>query len=170
MKLTKVQQHELAMELQGPWAGVDLVCDGYLVSLRVERYKALSWRIYTYVNGCFRAAWVTGDSPAPEVKFLRKSVRLLFSPAKRKKAEKVYGKRAVAKDPFFNETYTMHLPDWTSGKAAIAHLCKVSDSIEVAEPEKAASMLAAAAPAPMDIYDLLPPGSKPLAKNGGEDQ
>jgi hypothetical protein len=132
MKLTKEQKDKLADELNMPWAGVHLLCDGYRVSLQVQRSKgSMVYRVMTFVNGVFRGEWVSGTETHPEQKFLRKSVRLLCSPAQKAKAEKAFGKRWVAKDPYYTAKLTLFMPDWASGKTAISHLCKVCDSVEI---------------------------------------
>lgn len=143
MKLNKEQKDEIVSKLSGPWGSVDLMCDGYLVSLRVERYKALAYRVSTYVNGFFKGTWCRGKDPAPEARFLRKSVRPNVTPAKRKKLEKALGKRYVAKNEYFSGSVTVYLPDWSSGRAAINHLCKVSESIALADKDEAAAIRAA---------------------------
>lgn len=135
MKLTKEQKAKLSAALSHPWGTVALICDGYRVDLQVQRAKAMTYRVMTYVNGQFLGKWVSDKEVFPEQKFLRKSIRPLASPAQKAKAEKILGKRVVAKDPWYNKTLTSYMPDWASGKAAISHLCKVCDSVEVAQSE-----------------------------------
>lgn len=135
MKLSKEQKKSLASQLSHSWGAVDLICDGYRVALRVERYKTLSYRVMTYVNGQFSGKWISAKDNAPESKFLRKSVRPNYSPAKRRELEKALGKRYVKNNPFFSGSITIYLPDWSPGAAAINHLCKVCESIEIAEAE-----------------------------------
>lgn len=131
MKLNKEQKDELARKLDTPWGQVELRCDGYDVTLSVQRYKGMQYRVLTYVNGSIKGEWFRGDKPAPESKFLRKSVRPNLSPSQRKEWEKKLRKRFVKNDPFASGSVTLFLPDWASGKAAISHLDKVCDSIEV---------------------------------------
>lgn len=136
MKLSKEQKEALARELMTPWGRIELECDGYLVALRVERAKGMTYRVVTYVNGFFKGEWICtkgGAAPVPETKFLRKSVRPNISPVKRKKLEKTLGKRYISKDPYWSGTQTFYLPDWSSGKAAINHLCKVCESVQVSK-------------------------------------
>ena len=133
MKLNKEQKEALALKLSTPWGSVDLQCDGYLVQLRVKRFKVMTYRVMTYVNGVFKMEWCAPKNEAPEAKFLRKSVRPNVSPAKRKELEKKLGKRRVQKDPFWSGSITIYLPDWSSGKAALNHLCKVCESVEMVE-------------------------------------
>jgi len=133
MKPTKEQREFLAGQLSHPYGSVDLMCDGYRVSLRVERYKSLSYRVVTYVNGVWKGEWISGTNSHPEQKFLRKSVRPTVSPAERAKLEKALGKRYVKKDPYWSGSITLYCIDWGSGRAAISHLCKVCESIEILE-------------------------------------
>jgi hypothetical protein len=49
--------------------------------------------------------------------------------------EKIYGKRAAAKNLDYKKTVTVYMPDWASGKAAINHLCKVCASVEILQNE-----------------------------------
>ena len=131
--ITKEQKAELSAALSHPWGSIELVCDGYRVALQVQRMKGgMTYRVMTYVNGQFLGKWVSGTEVFPEQKFLRKSVRPLASAAEKAKFEKAFGKRAVAKDPWFSKALTCYFPDWASGKAAIAHLCRVCESVEIA--------------------------------------
>lgn len=136
MKLSKEQKEALARELSMTWGSIELECDGYLVALRVERAKGMTYRVMTYVNGFFKGEWcytIGGAAPAPETKFLRKSVRPNVSPFKRKQLEKELGKRYISKDPYWSGSQTFYLPDWSSGKTAINHLCKVCESVQVSK-------------------------------------
>lgn len=144
MKPTKEQRAELAKRLSYAWGEVSLLCDGYLVTLQVQRDvgNAIRYVVSIYINGHFKGEWMKGD--APEAKFLRKQVRRLYSPAKCREIEKIVGKRRFANDPLyagFRDTITQYLPWWSSGKAAIDHLCRVCESVEIApaEAEKAAA-------------------------------
>ena len=133
MKLSKEQMTVLANQLLNPWGSVSLMCNGYLIDLQVRRAKGMTYRVMTYVNGQFKGSWCLADKESPEQKFLRKVEKSLVSAAKRAKAEKIFGKRYVAKDPFYQKKLTHFMPDFASGKAAISHLCKVCDSVEVLE-------------------------------------
>jgi hypothetical protein len=132
-KLTKDQRTELEKKLNLPWGMAVLMCDGRRVTLQVQRFKGFKYRVMTFVDGIFKWAWTQEKSNAPESKFLRKSVRPNLTPAQRAKAEKAIGKRAVAKDPYYSGSFTVYLPDWATGKAALNHLCKVCESVEIVE-------------------------------------
>lgn len=136
-KLTKQQRAELVEKLNFPWGCVSLICDGHRVTLQVQREagNAIRYGLMTYVDGHFKGEWFKGD--APEAKFLRKQVRRVWSPAKCKEIEKIVGKRRFASAEYdqYRKTLTQYTPFWSSGKAAIAHLCKVCDSVEIAPAE-----------------------------------
>lgn len=137
--ITKEQKAELINQLSSPWGTVTLMCDGYRVALQVQRMKgAMTYRVMTYVNGSFQGKWCSSTETLPEQKFLRKSVRPILSPAKRIKLEKTFGKRYVKNDPYWSGSITLYMPDWASGKAAINHLCKVCESVEIAPAEERA--------------------------------
>ena len=130
MKLSKAQRETIEQRLSHPYGRAKLICDGHEVTLHVERSKGMTYRVMTYVDGEFRVAWVSAKEAHPQQKFMRKRVRRLYSPAAVAKAEKILGKRYVAKQPSYREAITTYAPDWASGRAALAHLCKVCESIE----------------------------------------
>jgi len=136
MKLTKDQRAELESKLSLPWGSVRLICDGREITLQVRREKALSYRVITFIDGFFKYEWCDVKAGHPESRFLRKSVRQLYSAKDKAAFEKVFGKRAAKADKHLNATFTMLHPDWSSGKAVINHLCKVCESVEVVEADK----------------------------------
>lgn len=129
MKLTKEQKGELIKELSLPWGRVGLRCDGDAIVLAVRQVKPLKFEIHTYINGWFKGEWMRADKPVREQRYLRKSVRQLYSAAVKAKAEKEAGKRFVKKH--LSGTVTLFDPTWSSGRSVIAHLSKVCESIEV---------------------------------------
>lgn len=135
MKLSKQQIDVLAASLSHPYgSGVTLLCDGYTVTLQVAKAKGLTWRVMTYVNGHFKGTWCgLSKQEHPEQKFMRKMVKPRCSPAKKREMEKIMGKRHVKNDPYYSETQTSYWPDWPSGKAALNHLNKVCESVQLAE-------------------------------------
>jgi hypothetical protein len=129
MKLTKEQRAELADELALPWGRVYLQCDGDKIALLVRQVRPLKFEVHMYINGWFKGEWMQADKPVREQRYLRKSVRQMYSAAVKAKAEKEAGKRFVKK--YLSGTITLFDPTWSSGRAVIAHLCKVCDSIEI---------------------------------------
>jgi len=139
MKLSKEQRQELEAKLSHPWGRVSLECDGFKVDLVVEKGKGMTFRVVTYVNGCWKGEWISGNNSHPEQKFLRKSVRSLATKKQKDAMEKAVGKRyfkkMCAEESFWTKTITLYDVSWSSGRQAIAHLCKVSDVIRVLPAE-----------------------------------
>lgn len=137
MKLTKEQKDRLIEDLDHPWGNAELICDGYRITLQVERIKPLVFRVVTYINGQWRGEWSLGNKEFPEQKFLNKKTHRASTPSFKAKMEKIMGKRAVAKDPYYNKTFFTYDISWPSGKAAINHLCRVCESVEIAPSTEA---------------------------------
>lgn len=133
MKLTQEQKKKLIEQLSIPYGAVALRCDGYEIKLRVEAVKKLTYRVVTYVNGEWKGVWIDASRPCPEQKFLNKTERPFATPTQKAKAEKLFGKRAVAKDPFYTKKLVSYDISWPSGSRAINHLCNVCDSIEIVD-------------------------------------
>ena len=130
--LTKQNKAEFEEKLTHIFGGVKLLCDGYEVAIRVEPSK-MKLFINTYVNGYFKGIWCLpkeGDNH-PERKFLRQKTIHLYPKAKKEKLIKTFGKKRAYETFKLDEARVMYLPDWPSGKAALSHLMKVCDSVEV---------------------------------------
>lgn len=145
MKLSKEQKQELIDKLTHPWGRVRLMCDGYKVDLVVERAKGMRYRVTTYVNGRWSGKWISGEETHPEQKFLRKYVRPAVSKKDKDAMEKVVGKRyfkkMCAEESYWTKTITLYDISWASGRTAINHLCKVCDSVAIAEEEGTANVV-----------------------------
>lgn len=141
MNLTKEQKQQLIDKLSFPWGRVSLQCDGHKIDLSVERGKGMTYRVVTYVDGRWEGKWISAKETYPEQKFLRKSVRSVVSKKDRDAMEKAVGKRhfkkMCAEKSLWTATITLYDVSWASGRAAINHLCKVCDSIQVLEPAEA---------------------------------
>ena len=135
MKLTKEQKQELIDKLALPWGRVNLLCDGYRITLAVQQVSPLKYRVVTYINGVLEGKWMIAEKSYPEQKFLNRKERPLAKPSEKAKAEKAFGKRAVAKDPWWSKTFVSYDVTWASGKQVIHHLCRVSESIEILPDE-----------------------------------
>lgn len=133
MKLTKEQKAKLIERLSLPWGRVELNCDGYRINLVVEQVSPLKYRVVTYVNGHWKNSWLAVYS-VQEQKFLNRKETPLAKPSERARFEKAFGKRAVARDPWFSKKVVTYDISWASGKQAINHLCRVCESIEIIVP------------------------------------
>ena len=136
MKLTKDQIATLSSQLSNPYSlPIYLLCDDRKITLEVRLYKALQYRVMTFIDGSFKGDWVLSGTAHPEQKYLRKSVRNLYPPAKRAKLIKEFGKK-LAEKIGANKTQTLYWSDWPNARAALNHLNKVCESIEVVEADK----------------------------------
>lgn len=133
MKLSKEERQKVEEALSHSWGRAVLKCDGYEVTLSVQRVRKLSYRVATFVNGEWRGEWLSGRQQHPEQKFLRRSERAFMTPSMKAKMVKIFGKRAAAKDPLWTRKIVMFYLDWASGKQALAHLLKVCESVELVE-------------------------------------
>lgn len=129
--LTKEQKEDAINQLSHPYGSVNLLCDGYKITLNVERSVKLTYRVVTYINGWWKGEWCIGSREFPEQKFLNRRETPVATAKQRAAFEKAFGKRAAAKDPFFTAKVVHYDLSWASGKAAINHLCRVCDSIDL---------------------------------------
>lgn len=135
--LTKGQRVQLVERLASPFGDVRLICDGHRVSLQVQRLSrtALKYGVMTYVDGRFEGKWLS-DKDAPERKFLRRRERFIYSAKTRSEIARKCSKRLLKEYwPNLNEKIEFFDPVWSSGKAAIDHLCRVCESVEIAPDE-----------------------------------
>lgn len=127
--LPKDQKDRVTSALSLPYGQAELLADGFTIQLQVREVKALSYRVMVYVNGVFAGKWLLHDHP--ESKFFRKVERSAWSPAKKKELIKKFGKRLAEKEFGISKTFSVVLPDFASGKAALSHLLKVCDAVSV---------------------------------------
>jgi hypothetical protein len=125
--VTKQQWEEIEKELQNPWGSVSLLCDGYELTLQVQRDK-MRLVIIPYIGGHFKGVWIGTDCEER-----RRFMRVV----KRKKwggnTLKGFTKKELKSmriDP--NETSDSFTPIWTAFKPLKAHLIKNNTSIELA--------------------------------------
>lgn len=124
--MTKQQWEQIETSLQSPWGQVNLVCDGYNLTLQVERDK-MRLLIMTYINGHFKGIWMSEDCEERR-RFFRPKVTKLFKESVFKGLTKKERKYMEEK---YNKTITTYLPYWPSFRPLKAHLTKNNISIEL---------------------------------------
>ena len=135
-KLTKEQIEALAQNLSFPYHFVKLVCDGYTVDLGVsaKTKTGMSFHVVMRINGTIKGAWLGSKNTHPEQRFLNKRTRQLFNKAAIERFEKSLGKRRAKQFMIeHQETIVSYCFTWPSGKAALNHLNRVCESIEIVE-------------------------------------
>lgn len=129
-KLSKQQIDAAAQELN---TGKDLHlnCDGYDITLRIERFK-MRLVVGIYVNNKLKGEWLTQPENHVESKFFKSSFKSFYSSARKATLIKEFGKRAVKKAiPNLDAKFEYKVPYFTTALSALKHLNKVSDSIAI---------------------------------------
>jgi hypothetical protein len=112
--MTPAQWKELQQKLNSPYGYAKLLVDGYTITLQVERTsaKSMKYEIALYVNG--KIDFKQGKDDCEERRrFWRKTVRKVFSPAKKASILKGFGKRdaaRLAKQMNLDKTFDFYLP------------------------------------------------------------
>jgi hypothetical protein len=129
-KLSKEQKTLILEQLNSQFKSVHLLCDGYDITLKMERYK-MKLVIGIYVNDSVKGVWVTKPEEHQESKFLASHQKSYYSAKEKAERIKVFGKREANKRFDLNKKFEYKLPFFTTPQAALNHLIKVSDSIEL---------------------------------------
>ena len=131
MSLSKEQKTFAIEQLSSQFKTIRLMCDDYEISLKLERYK-MKLIIGIYINDRINGSWFTKPEDHPEAKYLPIKRKAHFTSAQKKEIIKTYGKRNALKYfPHLNDVYEMKFPYFHTAGSAIAHLIKVSKSIEL---------------------------------------
>ena len=132
MPITKEQWEQVEVELSGSWGHVEIMGDGFKVSLRIERVKTLSYTIMTYVNGEFCGKWITGDADEAKRFFCPKS-SFVLSAKHRAELIKIWGGKRCPKAKLeeINRKIIMRMPTWNSVKSMRRHFEKNNQSLEL---------------------------------------
>lgn len=130
--LSKVEKEYILKELNSQFSQVVLMCDGYRISLALERVQDLKLAIGIYINHMMKGAWMTKPEEHAESKFLPIRKKAMYSPTKKAKIFKEFGKRG-AKECFPNLDHVFEYrgSHFSTGRAALTHLLKVSESVEL---------------------------------------
>ncbi len=130
MSLSKEQKEFILEQLNSQFKTVHLICDGYDIALKMERFK-MKLVIGIYVNGSVKGVWATKPEDHPESKFLASHHKSYYSAKRKAEIIKVFGKREANKRYDLDKKFEYKLPYFNTARAALNHLIKVSDSIEL---------------------------------------
>lgn len=135
MSLSKEQKAFILKSLESQFNHIELNCDGFIIWLSLKPYK-MRLVIDIYINGVFKGKWLGLTKEHPETKYLPTKKTAVFTPKRKAEIIKSLGKRE-AKKLFPNLDVVVEQPTcfFTSPKAALSHLIKVSDSIELLTAE-----------------------------------
>lgn len=147
VKLPKETKAQIISDLSQAYGRTFLKCDGFNIALSVEKKaKGLSYHIAIYINGSMKGIWINESANHPETKFIFTHTRNKYTPAQKAKIKKHFGVRGTKKQfPDLDDKFEYLMPYINTANAAIAHLCKVCDSIELVDKNAAENELAAKA-------------------------
>lgn len=129
--MTKQDWAYVEEQLKKQFVIVNLICDGYRLSLQLSRIGKMSLAIFIYVNGELNGRWILDDCEERR-RFFYPRVRYAMSEKDRKSWVKDFGKRWLkAHNIDVDKTYTDYLPWWRSFHSLKTHLIKNNTSIEL---------------------------------------
>lgn len=129
--LTKEQKAFVLKQLDMPLKNIELNCDGFIICLSLKRYK-MRLVVDIYINGVLKGAWFSSKEQHAETKYLPIKRRAVYTAKQKAEIIKALGKRE-AKKTFTNldAVHEGRTSFFNSPKAALAHLMKVSETIEL---------------------------------------
>lgn len=129
--LTKEQKAFILKKLESQFNHVELNCDGFKIWLRLQPYK-MRLVIDIYINGVFKGEWLGVTKTHPETKYLPIKKKPYFTTKRKAEIIKTFGKREAKKMfPKLDDVHESRTCFFTSPKAALNHLIKVSENIEL---------------------------------------
>lgn len=132
MSLSKEQKAFIIKELNNQMSVIKLNCDGFEVSLSLERVQNFKLAIGLYVNGFMKGSWIIRPDDYHESKFLPIRTKSKYSPKIKQQIIKIWGKRRAYKEyPDLDEKIEYKGSHFSSARSALNHLNKVSESIEL---------------------------------------
>lgn len=136
MTITKEQWAEIEQQLSGFFGRVELLCDGYTITAKVENIAPMRQGIVVYVNGWVTGKWLDGTADEPR-KFHRERKHYVWSAALRAAAAKKAKDRHMPAQlrEIYRERVTASVSVWvcwwTSPKTFTRHLRKTCTDISV---------------------------------------
>lgn len=135
MSLSKEQKAFILKGLENQFNHIELNCDGFIIWLNLRQFK-MRLVIDIYINGVFKGEWLNLTKKHPETKYLPIKKTAMFTPKRKAEIIKSLGKREAKKlFPRLDDVIEHPTCFFNSPKAALSHLIKVSDSIELLTAE-----------------------------------
>lgn len=131
MSLTKEQKAFILEKLNHQYSTVKIKCNDHEISLCLERVAKMKLAVSVYVDGFSKSIWLFKPDEHIESKFYPTLYKSYYSAKQKAELTKIWGKREVKKRHDLDARYEYKLPFFNSARAAINHLIKVSDSIEL---------------------------------------
>lgn len=136
--MTPADWAAVEMELSSPWGDVELLCDGFKLTVQVRRVKPLKYAMLVYVDGVVKGVWSNADKPCEEQRrFMRPVSVKLHKPADLAKLKPLYSAKQFRE--MSSRKYEYFLPQWNSFKPLQRHLLKNNQVITLVRPAPVAA-------------------------------
>ncbi len=135
--ITKEDWQEIEQKLKSFYNVVKLNCDGYEISLTLERLDTMKNGIMVYVNGVIKGEWLTEECEERR-RFYRPITRSLMSQKQRNNLKKLPKRtqNMLIKELKLDRTFTYYSFEWTSFNSLKRHLIKNNTNIELIRSDK----------------------------------
>lgn len=129
--MTKADWDMVEKKLGQIYCSATLMCDGYRLTLRVERISKMGLAIYVYINGVLDFKFAVDDCEERR-RFFCVRTKAVYSQKEQKDMIKACGKRWLKQRGYdVDKVYTMYYPWWKSFRSLKSHLIKNNTSIEL---------------------------------------
>lgn len=119
---------DIEEKLKGIYCPVKLICDGYELTLVLERYNQYRNVISIYVNGVRKGEWHFNDCEERR-RFFCPRTKSIYSPKQMAQFKKISKK--IWKEMEAKNKYIYYQAYWTSFRALKTHLIKNNQVIEL---------------------------------------
>lgn len=113
------------------WGIVELECDGYKITLQVQKVKKLQLGIFVFVNGEIKGTFITTDCEERRRFYPSKDV-CVHTKKERERLLKIFGKKDYEKRSF-DRKIKMHGFSWTSFSKLKKHFVDNNKEIKFIE-------------------------------------
>lgn len=131
--MTKEEWAQVEEQLKHQFDPVTLICDGYRLTLRLSRIKAMSLGITVFVNDELCGRWMIDDCEERK-RFFRSQAMSVYSAKSKRTFRGISAKTLKSMGIDLKKTFTGYSFYWTSFRALRAHLIKHNESIQFVLP------------------------------------
>lgn len=127
--VTAQEWKEIDEKLKSIFNIVELMCDGYKLSVRLERCGQFKNAIAVYINGQIKGEWYKECEESR--RFFKKVSKSLYPQKQKDKWKKMSKKAKVQLEIDIDKKYFYYTPLWTSFNSLKRHLIKENKEIEL---------------------------------------